>query len=445
MPSRLLISLALFLIISILGAALSVSSAHAAPLVTVTGKTVSEAEIRRRLSRLLRDLGEPSWPHRALKRLNRPVFAYLKVFTGRNYPRTLVALQRGDRYRPMIRTMLARAGLPLALEALPMAESAYRFDARSRTGARGLWQYMPASARRYGLKVAGRVDQRTDPVKATEAAARYLKYLRNRFGNSTLLAIAAYNAGEGRIARIVHRHGSWRYHRVASFLPRETRRYVPEFLAAALILRDPGFFGFPVTATPVYRYVQIPKPLSLEKIARWSGLPVARIRRLNPELQRYQRLPVHNYILRLPAAAARRVARHLGEERIWRPLGRTVAFRGDGSAGRILTGNAAGRLLYRVQRGNHLSGIARMFGVDIQQLREVNRIRGNRIHAGQLLVIPTRRNFVQKSYRVRPGDSLEKIAKRLGIPVDHLKFINGVTDPRRLKAGQQLLYYHRYS
>ncbi len=443
MASRLLIPLASSLV-SIIVAALAVSSVHAAPLVTATGKTVSEAEIHRRLSRLLHDLNEPRRPHRALRRLERSVFAYLKVFTGRNYPKTLTTLRRGNRYRPMIRAMLARAGLPPALEALPMAESAYRFDARSRSGARGLWQYMAASARRYGLKVTGRVDQRIDPVKATRAAVRYLKYLRNRFDNATLLAIAAYNAGEGRIARILRRSGSRSYLQATPLLPRETRGYVPEFLAAALILQDPELFGFPVTATPAYRYVQIPEPLPLRKIARWSGLSAAQLRRLNPELQRYPRLPVSNYLLRLPTAAAQRIARHLGKDRLWHPLERTVAFRGDGPTERILARSSAGGLLYRVQKGNHLSGIARMFGVTVRRLREVNRIRGNRIHTGQLLVIPTRKNFVQKRYRVRPGDSLEKIAKRLGVPVDHLKFVNGVTDPRRLKAGQQLLYY-RYS
>ncbi len=442
MPARLLVPFILLgLFVTAVLTAGPARAASDATLVTAAGTLVSENEIRRRLSRLVRDLGEPRRPRRALRRLNRSVFAYLKVFTGRNYFRTLTALQRGNRYRPMIRTMLARAGLPQALEALPMAESAYRFDARSRTGARGLWQYMPASARRYGLKVARGVDQRTDPVKATEAAVRYLKYLRNRFGNSTLLAVAAYNAGEGRIARIVRRSGFRSYIRVVRFLPRETRRYVPEFLAAALILRDPGFFGFPVSGAPPYRYLQIPEPLPLGKVARWSGLPVARIRRLNPELRHCQRLPVSNYLLRLPATAARRAARHLGEERIWRPLGRTVAFRGDGSGAQVLARNSAGKLLYRVQKGNHLSGIARMFGVDVRRLREINHIRGNRIHVGQLLVIPTRRNFVQKRYRVRAGDSLEKIAKRLGIPLDHLKFVNGVTDPRRLKVGQQLFYY----
>ncbi len=439
MPSRFLISLALLNFFVI--AALPVDALRAASgttLVTATGVVVSEAEVRRRLARLLRDLGEPRWGHRALRRLNRPVLAYLKAFTGRNYFRTLAALQRGNRYRPMIRAALRRAGLPQALEALPMAESAYRFDARSRTGARGLWQYMPASARRYGLKVARRIDQRIDPVKATEAAVRYLAYLRKRFGNrSMLLAIAAYNAGEGRIARI----GQRSYIRAARLLPRETRRYVPEFLAAALILRDPGFFGFPVGGTPPYRYLQIAEPLSLRRIARWSGLSVARIRRLNPELQRRERLPVRNYILRLPTAAARRLAHHLTDDRLWRPLERSVAFRGDGPADRVVARNASGVLLYRVRKGNHLAGIARMFGVDVRRLREANRLRSDRIHAGQLLIVPTRKHFVQKRYRVRPGDSLERIARRLGVPVEHLKFVNGVTDPRRLKAGQQLFYY----
>ena len=418
--------------------------AHAAQtIVTATGQSISKVDIRRRLYRLLRELGEPRWTRRDLQRLNRSVFAYIAAFTGSRYQQTLRALQRGNRYRPMIRARLAQAGLPLTLEALPMAESAYRFSARSRKGARGLWQYMPASARRYGLKVGRHVDQRTDPARATDAAIRYLKYLQRKFGNhSILLAIAAYNAGEGRIAKIIRKSGNRGYSGVARHLPRETRGYIPEFLAAALILKDPAHFGFPVARSQSFRYVQVARPLPLRTIARWAKMPVTRLKRLNPELKPFRRLPTSNYPIRLPTGAAHRVARKLAHESVWKPVSRVVAFDASATAvNRSLAGTSKARIIYRVKKGNHLLGIAAMFGVDLEQLRKINHLRDNRIHAGQLLVIPTRKQLVEKSYRVRRGDSLGRIAKRLGIPVRHLKFINGVTDPRRLKPGQQLYYY----
>ncbi len=120
-------------------------------LITYTGQSITFNDTRNRLTHLLRELGEPRWSQIELNRLAKTVHAYLNAFSGRQYDKTLQALHRGDRYRPMIRAKLARAKIPLAFEALPMAESAYRFNAHSKAGAKGLWQYMPASARHYGL------------------------------------------------------------------------------------------------------------------------------------------------------------------------------------------------------------------------------------------------------------------------------------------------------
>jgi len=418
------------------------------PIVTVSGKKISTAEISRRLHRLLRELGEPRWSKRELNRLTRSVSAYLRAFTGRQYEKTLDALRRGDRYRPMIRGKLARAGLPLAFEALPMAESAYRFDARSRSGARGLWQYMPASARHYGLKVGRRVDQRADPARATDAAVKYLKFLNRKFARtSVLLTIAAYNAGEGRISRVIRRSGvrgrRRGYSHVLRYLPKETRGYVPEFLAAALILKDPAYFGFPVRRERKYRYVQIRNPMSVRKLSSLAGLRPSTLLRLNPELKRYRKTPVSNYFIRLPAKAARRLDGRLATVRIFSPLMPQIAL--DDTPARESSPAKNGRpgLIYEVKRGNNLGSIARMFGVSVRQLRRANRLRGNHIVAGQKLVIPGHKaaRLVRRHYRVRRGDNLGVIAKRLGVPVKHLMFVNGVRDPRRLRPGQRLFYY----
>lgn len=423
------------------------------PIVTVDGRKIAVLEIRHRLQRLLQELGEPRWSRRELDRLTKSVAAYLRALSGRQYDKTLAALRRGDRYRPMIRAKLARAGLPLAFEALPMAESAYRFNVRSRTGARGLWQYMPASARHYGLRVGRKVDQRTDPARATDAAVKYLKYLNRKFGDtSILLSVAAYNAGEGRIARVIRKSGvkggRRGYSHVLRYLPKETRGYVPEFLAAALILKDPAQFGFPVNRQKPHHYIQVRQPLPVRKIASISGVPLVKLQRLNPELKSFRKTPTSNYLVRLPSQAARRLAKNLPRARHWKPVSQPIAL-GIGSpakgarkpANRPARTRPGTRLMYQVRRGNHLGGIAKMFGVRLADLRRVNQLKGNRIRVGQRLHIPVKRPLSRKKYRVRAGDNLGRIARRLGVPIRHLQFVNGVTNPRRLQPGQNLYYY----
>ncbi len=417
-------------------------------LITSTGKSVPFSDTRNRLTHLLHELGEPSWTRKELNRLSKTVHAYLNAFTGRQYDKTLEALQRGDRYRPMIRAKLARAKIPLAFEALPMAESAYRFNARSRAGARGLWQYMPASARHYGLHVGRKLDERTDPARSTDAAVKYLKFLNRKFGKiSILLSVAAYNAGEGRIAGVVRRSGiksgKRGYSRVLRYLPKETRGYVPEFLAAALLVKDPGHFGFPVSKQRMHHYVQIRDPLSINKIAQLTKLPVAKVHQLNPELRKFSRTPANNFMLRLPSNAALQLDNKLAKAKvkIWKPVSNPISLTSTNRNTQIASKKSSTHTTYKVHKGNNLGGIAKIFAVPIQDLRKRNNIQGNRIHIGQSLIIPNKKKLNRKVYRVRSGDNLGLIAQRLGVPIQHLKFVNGVTNPRRLRPGQRLVYY----
>lgn len=416
-------------------------------LTTVTGKSISFFDTRDRLAHLLHRLGEPAWTKKELNRLARPVHAYLKAFTGRQYNRTLGALQRGDRYRPMIRAKLRRSNIPLAFEALPMAESAYRFNAHSRAGARGLWQYMPASARHYGLHVGRKLDERADPVLSTDAAIKYLKFLNRKFGKiSILLSVAAYNAGEGRIAGIVRKSGvrskSRGYSHVIRYLPKETRGYVPEFLAAALILKDPEHFGFPVSKHHAHSYVQLHTPESVKKIAQLAKLPLAKVHQLNPELKKFGRTPTNNFILRLPSKAASTLKSKLATKAtLWPQVTNPIILTSTKRKFQNKKIKSSSHIIYQVRKGNHLGGIAKMFAVPIQDLRKKNNIKGNRIRVGQSLIIPIKKGLDRKVYRVKAGDNLGLIARRLGISIQHLKFVNGVTNPRRLWLGQKLVYY----
>lgn len=415
-------------------------------LITSSGNKIPFTETRTRLGNLLDDLGEPTWTPTELTRLTRTVHAYLHAFTGRQYDKTREALQRGDRYRPMIRKKLAASKIPLAFEALPMAESAYRYNANSRAGARGLWQYMPASARDYGLHVSKKLDERTDPVRSTDAALKYLSFLNRKFGKiSVLLSVAAYNAGEGRIAKVVRRSGiktgTRGYSRVLPYLPKETRGYVPEFLAAALILKDPSHFGFPVSKRQKYQYVQIKSPLSIKKIAQLAKLPLAKFRQLNPELKKLGNTPTHNFIIRLTSKEAQQLQKNLTTASLWQSNIPPVLLTSMGKRIHIKDQKSSSKVVYKVQRGNHLGGIADLFSVPIKTLRAANNFLGNRIKIGQSLIIPIKNFIHKKIYQVKSGDSLGLIAQRLGIPIHHLRFVNGVTRSRRIQPGQKLVYY----
>lgn len=424
------------------------------PLVTVSGEKIAFSDTRQRLKGVLRKLGEPSWTPKELNRLSRTVHSYLRAFTGRQYDKTLEALQRGDRYRPMIRAKLKGSGVPMEFEALPMAESAYRYDAKSRAGARGLWQYMPASAKHYGLHVGRKLDQRADPALSTDAAIKYLKFLNRKFKKvSVLLAVAAYNAGEGRIARVVRRSGvkSGRrgYSRVVRFLPKETRGYVPEFLAAALILKDPDHFGFPVQQKRTsHQYVQLHDAISVNKIAQLTKLSLKKVYKLNPELKKSRLTPTNNFIVRLPSNEAVRLSKKLAKTTLWKAVVNPISLAAVKRAPQLVQkvakksgGKSKRHIIYEVRKGNNLGGIAKIFNVAISKLRRDNNFRNSNIHAGQLLVVPTKKKLGKKTYRVRSGDSLGRIAQRVGVSIAHLKFVNGVKNPRRLKLGQKLVYY----
>lgn len=416
-------------------------------LVTASGNSIHFSNTSAQLSQLLTKLGEPAWTRKELNHLTKSVHAYLRAFTGRQYARTLEALQRGDRYRPMIRAKLKQAKIPLPFEALAMAESAYRFNIKSRAGARGLWQYMPASARHYGLHVSRKLDQRIDPALSTDAAIKYLKFLNKKFKKvSVLLSVAAYNAGEGRIAKVVKRSGvkSGRqgYSRIVRFLPKETRGYIPEFLAAALILKNPSLYGFPVEKQNKHRYVQFHTPLSIKKISQSSKLPIKEIRQLTSELKKSISTPSNNFLLRLPIQAAERLKSRLGNEiTVWKSYTLPISLASVHLKKQNGGTRSRSQIVYQVRKGNHLVGIAKIFSVPVHDLRQKNRIQRSQIQIGQSLIIPTKKQLNKKTYRVKSGDNLGLIARRLGISLHHLKFVNGVINPRRLRLGQRLIYY----
>jgi len=286
------------------------------------------------------------------------------------------SLARMARYGPRIAQALRDEGLPDGLLYLPLVESGYEPRAVSRAGAAGLWQLMPGTARLAGLRVDRLVDERRDPLVSTRAALRYLAELRGRFG-SWFLALAAYNSGPGRVQRALRRRGvslpadDDAFWRIRSLLPRETREFVPRFLAAAFVARDPaayGFAGVPPLPPLAFEEVEVPDAVTLDVVARAAEAPQRVVEELNPHVVRGLTPPGERMVLRVPAGAGERFARNFAgippEER--------VTF-----------------LEHAVRKGETLSHIALRYGVTVADLQAANpRVRPRFLRIGQRIVIP---------------------------------------------------------
>jgi len=228
-------------------------------------------------------------------------------------------LERRGIYSDMIRAKLRERGMPEELVYIPMIESGLSPMAVSRVSAVGLWQFMSPTATQYGLRVDEYVDERRDPERATDAALDYLQWLHHRFGGSWYLAAAAYNAGPGRLERILNRHadGRWGdenlYWEVLEYLPRETREYVPKMIAVTLLANAADALGFDMSGVQPYRYdtVFVPGSTPLRSVAQALDVDDATLRELNPHLTRGVTPPGEIYGVRIPVGGSAAVVNAL--------------------------------------------------------------------------------------------------------------------------------------
>jgi membrane-bound lytic murein transglycosylase D len=233
----------------------------------------------------------------------------LRIFTQSIKPRFSMWLERSGRYIEIMQEILKEKNMPAELVFLPIVESGFNPKAYSKARAAGPWQFIAATAKRYGLAIDWWKDERKDPVKSTVAAARYLKDLYNMFG-SWSLALAAYNAGEGRISKALKRSNSEDYWELLDTkqIRQETKDYVPRYIAATMIANRPEKYGFDnldYHAPFIYDEVTLYHPIDLEVAAACSGTSVENIRELNPELRRWSTPPnVKEYVLRVPEGKA---------------------------------------------------------------------------------------------------------------------------------------------
>jgi len=301
----------------------------------------------------------------------RTVDQNIEIFTKDIKGRFARYLERSGKFIRMMKNILREEGVPEDMAYLPLIESGYNTKAYSRMRAAGPWQFIAGTAKRYGLKVDWWVDERRDPVKSTRAAARYLRDLHDMF-DSWSLAMAGYNAGENKILRAIRRTGSndfWRLIKTRH-LRWETKNYVPKFIAARVIAVDPEKYGFEdlnYESDFVYDEVTLQGPVTLDILARSAGTTVKAIKELNPELRRWSTPPVKEYKLRIPRGT---------REKFLASLPKT---KGDRFSAEV----------YKVRRGDTISGISKRTGVPTSVIISDNKLnRRGFIKAGQRLIIP---------------------------------------------------------
>jgi len=320
--------------------------------------------------------------------LNPRVLSYVELFQGRLRPFIEEGLTRGTQYLPMIQSVFRAEGLPLDLAYVPLIESAFKTNALSRARAKGVWQFMRTTAIENGLRHDWYVDERSDPEKATHAAAQYLKKLHEMFDGDWHLALASYNGGPGRVQRALNRTGVddfWTLCDKARRLPRETREYVPMILAAIVIARNPQGYGFDVQPDqPIEsETLQLAGPVDLRRVAEWTGASIDTIQGLNPELRRWTTpLRANGYQLKVPAGTATVLKARLED---------------SGPADRAVLN------WYTVRRGDSLATIARKLRVSKSDLAEANYLSTrSAVNAGQKLVIPRAPAVLMAAHPDRP-------------------------------------------
>jgi membrane-bound lytic murein transglycosylase D len=342
--------------------------------------------------------------------INDDVRREIELFQGPEREFFLDSYRRSALYRPMILEKLEEAGLPEQISWLPLVESGFKVKAYSRARALGLWQFIASTGYRYGLERSWWIDERMDPEKATDGAIAYLTDLHNLFGD-WLNALAGYNCGERAVLRQLNNSKVSYFDQfwdIYQRLPRETRRYVPRFLATLAILEDPAAYGFELPELPsavAYDKVDIERPAELKALDKPLGLEAGTLAALNPELRR-SATPDEPYELKVPAGKGPVLLASLETMPKWVPPKDTYT-------------------VHRVRRGDTLSGIADRYNTSVRSLMDLNRLRSaNRIWPGQQIRVPDRGPGGSRSvarvaipggemeYRVQRGDSLWRLAKR---------------------------------
>ena len=380
----------------------------------------------------------PSGPRHDLELVDHPlVDRWVRYFSGDGRHYMELWLSRQPLYEDLIYSILDEYDVPRDLLYLAMIESGLSMKARSYANAVGPWQFISSTGRLYGLKIDWWVDERRDLEKATRAAASHLSDLYESL-HSWPLAMAAYNCGIRRVERATRRHGTQDFWKLSS-LPKQTRNYVPKFMAAQRIGKNPAAYGMAIPDRPPLQYdiVHVDDATDLNLVASLAGTNLEALAELNPHLKRWATPPGEPYRILVPPGTGDSVTVKLAavpdDERVrWRR--------------------------HRVNRGETLAEVARQYGTSADAVRQANNMRSSTIHPGNYLLIPvvgaTPGALAQQSiahaakvnteessvYVVRRGDTLSRIAKRHGVSVRQLMEWNGKSSTR-IHTGERLSLY----
>lgn len=386
---------------------------------------------------------------------NPEVRKYIEVYAQKRREQVSRMLGLAELYFPLFEAALDKYNLPLELKYLAIVESALNPRARSNVGAGGLWQFMYTTGKLYGLKVNSYVDDRNDPFKATEAACQYLAKLYDIFGDWNL-ALAAYNSGPGNVMKAIRRSGGQRnYWQIWPYLPRETRGYVPAFVAVNYIMnyseehrliKTPAMMSFYETDT-----VHIKEQVTFDALSKLLEVPTPTLEHLNPAY-RYNIIPKvedQHYSLCLPKSKMSLFIQY--EDSIYAFCNKQIATQAVEAPALVAQTD---RVTHKVRRGESLGLIAERYKVSVSNIKSWNGLRGNTIRTGQKLVIYSKGSGPvastntasakgdSQTYKVKRGDTFYSIARQFpGVSAENIMEWNNIRNPRKLRSGMKLKIY----
>jgi LysM repeat protein len=358
---------------------------------------------------------------------------FVNYYRGRGRSTMETGLYRSGMFMRMARRIFREEGIPENVAWLGQVESAWKPSALSWAAASGLWQFIPGTGARYGLRRTAYIDERNSFEKATRASAQYLKFLANRYNGNWELAMAAYNSGEGNVDRAIRRAGSANFWVAYPYLPQETRNYVPNILATILIANNPQSYGFGhVRPAPELRYemIRVPSSTGLGLVAQAADTSVEYLRYLNPEL-RSNITPPEPYVIRVPVGKVNDVFAVLK---------------------RVPGANRNNVAVTKVLAGETAQSIANRTGMTVEQLQAAN---GGVIPTKGKVVVQTDNKIQRTAYqrsapstaptsggvrvvKAQNGDTVAKIAARNGVSAVEVAKFNGLFPDSVLSAGREI-------
>lgn len=406
-----------------------------APQTTIPSQLKPPTEDIAQLEELVDEDAEEK-PYHIPMILNDSVENHLEYFKTRGRDTFQRWLDRSARYIPVMKDIFKEKNLPEDLVYVAMIESGFNPYAVSWAKAVGPWQFMPATGKLYGLQIDWWIDERKDPIKSTMAAAEHLKDLHNLFG-SWPLALASYNAGAGKVQRAVLRTRSddfWDL-KASRYIRKETKNYVPKYMAATIIAKNPEAYGFNVTSVEPLKFdeVVVEQSTDLRLIARCANCTYEEVKELNPEIKRWVTPPQYErYVLRIPT-------------------GRKNVFLENYAA--IPAEQKIKWERHLVQKGETLAVLARKYNTTPEALRDINGLKKDRVVPGKHILIPLDLNSKTQDlsyltinqgsklqdilYRVRRGETLGGIARNHNVTVSDIREWNKGLG-RSVRAGQKI-------